>query len=40
METGSRGVFDILVDGQLLVSRSQTKRIPDEASILELVRGH
>jgi hypothetical protein len=37
-EVGSKGAFDVVIDGRVLVSRAQTKRIPDTERILELLR--
>ncbi len=36
LETGSRGIFDVVVDGQLLYSKAQTGRHAEPGEVLQL----
>lgn len=35
---GSKGVYDIVVDGNLIYSKYQTKRFPDNDEIIKLIK--
>jgi predicted Rdx family selenoprotein len=37
--TGSKGVFDVVVDGEMLYSKAETGRHADPGEVLELFRG-
>jgi len=34
---GSRGIFDVTVDGQLVYSKYKTNRFPDEGEVSQLI---
>jgi selT/selW/selH-like putative selenoprotein len=36
---GDRGVFDVTVDGTLVLSKHKAGRFPDEAALVESIRG-
>lgn len=36
LETGSQGIFDVVVDGQLLYSKAQTGRHAEPGEVLQL----
>ncbi len=38
LDTGSKGVFDVLVDGELLYSKAATGRHAEPGEVLELFR--
>jgi selT/selW/selH-like putative selenoprotein len=38
LETGSKGAFDIRVDGRLAYSKAQTGRLPNADQVMELLR--
>lgn len=38
LEQGSKGAFEILVDGRPLYSKSETRRIPSPEHVLDLLR--
>lgn len=40
METGSRGVFDVVVDGRTLYSKHETGRHAETGEVLALFREH
>jgi predicted Rdx family selenoprotein len=35
---GDNGVFDVVADGELVVSKHASGRFPDEAEIIEILR--
>ena len=35
---GSNGIFDVIVDGELIFSKEETGHFPDEYAVLEVIR--
>jgi selenoprotein W-related protein len=40
LDTGSKGVFDVVVDGELLYSKTATGRHAEPGEVLDLFRSH
>ncbi|NLW80973.1 MAG: hypothetical protein GXY42_04790 [Desulfovibrionales bacterium] len=38
LEQGAKGVFQIQANGQIIYSKSETRRIPDPGLVLDLLR--
>ncbi len=38
LEVGAKGAFEVIVDGQPLYSKAETRRIPSADTVLDLLR--